>query len=404
MRETLLLRPDPGNENGWHWVQLDSTGRVRGGIHAGTLAEVAGMAGQLRLAVLVPGTESLLTSVQIPGRNRQRLVRAVPFALEDQLSDEIENLHFAVGDMLPDGRWQVAVISRAYMDRLEAMLGEAGLDVQLAIPEILLLPWRDAELSVLVEDELALVRTGPGTGYAADTDNLSTFLALQNTEAGVPPLNLFVREDISPPDIGSYAGEVRLETWSGDALTVFAQGLDERPFNLLQADYSRRGKWRQVWKPWRATAALLLLGILISALSMAVEYRRLAAESKHLQAQIEATFKRASPETRRVVNPRVQMQQLLDRLEQGGGGGSDFLVLLARAGSVIKDSPEAEIAAVSFRGGRLDLDLTIGNLQALDQLKQALATSGGLNVEIQSANTGSDQRVQSRLRIEGAGT
>jgi recombinational DNA repair protein RecT len=46
----------------------------------------------------------------------------------------------------------------------------------------------------------------------------------------------------------------------------------------------------------------------------------------------------------------------------------------------------------------------VSNLQLLDELKQALMKSGRLSVEIQSATTGQDQRVQSRLRIQGVGT
>jgi len=50
------------------------------------------------------------------------------------------------------------------------------------------------------------------------------------------------------------------------------------------------------------------------------------------------------------------------------------------------------------------MDLVVANLQLLDQLKHALMQSGRLEVEIQSATTGKDQRVQSRVRIEAKGT
>ena len=40
---------------------------------------------------------------------RQKLLRAVPYAMEEQLSDDIENLHFALGPDLYDGIYPVAV-------------------------------------------------------------------------------------------------------------------------------------------------------------------------------------------------------------------------------------------------------------------------------------------------------
>ncbi len=105
-----------------------------------------------------------------------------------------------------------------------------------------------------------------------------------------------------------------------------------------------------------------------------------------------------------MVNPRVQMQQQLDSLQKGGSGDSGFLVLLGRTGNVLKDVKDLEVGGISYRAGRLDIDLKIGNLQMLDQLKQSLTGSGNLQVEIQSATTGTDQRVQGRLRIQGVGT
>ena len=98
------------------------------------------------------------------------------------------------------------------------------------------------------------------------------------------------------------------------------------------------------------------------------------------------------------------MQQQLDSLQRSAGAGGGFLSLLSQAGFVLKGTQGVEIGGASFRAGRLDMDLTVANLQLLDQLKQALMQSGRLEVEIQSATTGKDQRVQSRLRIEAKGT
>ena len=98
------------------------------------------------------------------------------------------------------------------------------------------------------------------------------------------------------------------------------------------------------------------------------------------------------------------MQQRLDALQRRQGTGGGFLSLLGQSGSVLKGTQGVQVSGATFRAGRLDVDLTVSNLQLLDELKQALMKSGRLSVEIQSATTGQDQRVQSRLRIQGVGT
>jgi general secretion pathway protein L len=407
MRNTLLLRRDPDNPVAWRWLKLDQEGQPQGSIHAGTLTDAAGESAGQRVVVLVSGADALLTRVSIPGSSsRQKLLRAVPYALEEQVSEDVEDLHFAVGVAMEEGAWPVAVISRHVIQDLTEDALEAGLDIQQVIPEVLALPYRGNETSVLVENDVALVRTDQSAGFAVDSDNLGMLLAARMTdeEDSLPPLHLFVPEDSLQPDTGEYVGETRVEPFAGDPLYVFAQGLDGRAINLLQGDFSRSNDWVALLRPWRATAALLVAGIILSNVVMGIDYFRLKSESEQLRTQIEQTFKTAMPETRRIVNPRIQMQQQLDKLQRKSGTAGGFLSLLSQSGEVLKGMQGVQVDGASFRAGRLDVDLKVSNLQLLDQLKQELMKSGRLTVEIQSATTGADQRVQSRLRIAGVGT
>jgi general secretion pathway protein L len=402
MRETLLLRADSVAGDHWSWLRLGEDGQPRGGRRAGALAEAAAEAAGLRVVVVVAGEECLLTVAQVPGRSRQKLLRAVPYALEEQLSDEVENLHFALGDALPEGGWPVAVISRRHMDELTAAFAGAALDVQQLVPEQLAIPRAEDEISALVSDGMTLVRSSACGGYAVDTENLGTLLALQAGESP-PRLHLFIREGLSPPETDDYGAETVIDTWAGNPLDLLASGLQERSINLLQGDYSRTGSWAQLWKPMRATVALLLAALLVNFVVTGVEYFRLGKESGRLHAEIEQIFRKALPDAKRVVDPRAQMQQQLEKLQHTAGADNSFLALLGKAGPVLHETQGVEIASISFRAGRLDVDLKIGNLQQLDQLKQSLVAAGGLDVEIQSAAAGKDNRVQGRLRIQGKG-
>jgi general secretion pathway protein L len=405
MRNTLLLRPDSIDEDVWRWLRLGDDGMPQGGIHAGSLVNAAGESAGLRVTVLVPATECLLSQVKVPGRNRQKLLRAIPFALEEQLSDEVENLHFAVGKAMVDDAWPVVVISRHYMQALMDTIAGAGLDVQQVISELQAIPVAEDEITVLLDGEIAMVRSGPFSGYVADSENLGLLLAAEprDEEAPLPVLRLLLREHSQLPDTEAVAAETQVQQFAGDPLIIFARGLDASAVNLLQGAFSRSGEWLRVVRPWRSTAALLLAGLLVSAVVTGIDYFRLSHESDQLRAEIEDTFRKAIPDVERIVNPRVQMEQQLEQVQRGLGAGGGFLGLLARSGTVFKDVQGLEVQGVTFRGGRLDVDLTVLNLQLLDELKQKLSQGGKLAVDIQSATTGADQRVQSRLRIQGKG-
>ncbi len=102
-----------------------------------------------------------------------------------------------------------------------------------------------------------------------------------------------------------------------------------------------------------------------------------------------------------MVAPRQQMQQHLEELRQGGGH-DPFSGLLATVGPVLDNTQGLKLEGLRYRDGQLEIDLTLGNLQSLDGLKQQLGAAGELQVDIASASARGD-RVESRLTIKGAG-
>jgi general secretion pathway protein L len=268
------------------------------------------------------------------------------------------------------------------------------------------IPTAENEITVLLDGEIALVRSGPISGYVADSENLGLLLAAEphDEDEPLPVLRLLLRDHSQLPNTDAYAADTQLQQFAGDPLVIFALGLDANAINLLQGTFSRTGEWQRMLRPWRATAALLLAGLLVSTVVMGVDYFRLGRESDRLRAEIEDTFRKALPGVTRIVNPQAQLQQQLDKVQKGLGAGGSFLGLLARSGTVFKDVQGMEVQGVTFRAGRLDVDLAVSNLQLLDELKQKLSQGNKLSVDIQSATTAADQRVQSRLRIQGAGS
>ena len=403
MRNNLLLRFSQDADGTCEWVLMGVDGQAAGTVQSGTLQEAAVAASGLGVSVLAPASDCLLTTVSVPGSNRQKLVRAVPYALEEQLTVDVEDLHFALGPELGDGSHAVLVIA---IERLESILEscrEAGLDVDRVIPEQLAVPCPPSGTSVVIDRDMALVRTGDYAGLAIDTDNLGLILPNrpEPEEEGVTGELRVYRLAGSPlPEFGPAADTAVVEEYHGSPMGLLAAGAGSPTIDLLQGPYSRSQEWGKLWRPWRATAALLLAAFIVSHVIMAIDYYRLSQEQDALTSRIEEIYRETFPAAKRVVNPQVQMQQQLDQLLRRQGGGSGFMTLLARAGDVLRSNKSIEISGASFRAGRLDVDLTANSVQVLDELKQTLSGKG-LNVEIQSATTDASQRVKSRLRIQG---
>jgi general secretion pathway protein L len=351
--------------------------------------------------VLVPGAEVTLAEARVPGRNRQRLLRAIPYALEEQLATDVEELHFALGPVGEGDQYPVAVVERSNMDAWAVLLRENGIQAEQLIPETLALP-SDAGWSLMVDGETVLVRSGDYGGFAVDIDNLPVLFSLFQAKQQAPETARVFGStvlDLETVDVEFVDERVQ-------PLEVLARGWAQAPgINLLQGAYSRREEWGRLLRPWKASAALLLAGFILVGVSTGLNYFHLSQQREQLSAEIEAVYRKAFPQARRIVNPRAQMEQKLNQFRrQAGRANTDFLAMFVETAGVVRVTEGIKVRGASYRNGRLDLDLQADNLQILDGLKQSLVSSGLLSAEIQSASTEADQKVKSRMRVQVKGS
>jgi general secretion pathway protein L len=401
MAETLLVRLSATPGGFRDWVLVDEQGVARSPVQTG-VPDAGVIAGTPRAAVLVPGDEVFLSDARLPGRNRQRVLRGAGYALEEQLASDVDTMHFAVGPAGEGERYPVAAVAREAMDRWGAWLREAGISAYQWIPETLAVPTTEDGWSLLVDGDSVLARTGPWSGFVVGLDEFDALYSLWVAREEAPQrAQIFGSTVLDLDDVATDLIDERRQP-----LEILARGWSRGPvLNLLQGSYSRSEEWGRLLRPWKATAALLLAGLLVSGVATAVDYARLSAQQERLSADIEAVYRKAFPQSKRVVDPRAQMEQQLKTLQRlSGGGHTDFLFMLSETASVLRATAGIDIQGASYRNGRLDLELLVDNLQILDKLKQSLAASGHMEAEIQSATTEAGQKVKSRIRVQGTGT
>jgi general secretion pathway protein L len=404
--ETLLIRFFPGapeqSDRLIEWQILDSNLVPVAQAASGTLDEATELAPHRKVICLVPGEEILLLNVNIATRSRQQLIKAIPFTLEEDLADDIETLHFAPGARQADGKHPVAIVSRALMDALCSDLSAANILPAAIIPEPLSLPLPPSGWSLLVEDTRVVLRHAEYKGLALEKDNLNEWLNRVFSELDVKPeLIRIYRCDTNPEKPLVFELPVEQQEYYETPLKVLSTGLDEKhSINLLQGDYKTDTGIGKLLRPWRFAAVLLGIWLGLQLSSASVEFWRMLHEHDALQARIEKLFRDTFPEVKRIVNPRVQMEQRLKALlgAQQDTGNTGFLALLNASGQAIKTFQGIRIDTFNYRQGKLVISLQANDFQSLEKVKQRLQKDGFI-VDIESADT-SGKRVEARLRIE----
>jgi general secretion pathway protein L len=395
----------PGEDDRVHWLD------VRGQLHADSrLVEVAAQAVGTRVVVLVPAKDVVLLEAEVPTRNRHELSKAVPYAVEDQLSAEVESLHFATGARA-GSRVAVAAVAKDRMGEWQEALTQAGIEPNAMIPASLALPLEEGDWSLLIGDGAATLRTGPQSASSLPPGKLDLLLGLSLESAGTdrpPRLRCFNVSAEPEPEavLQRICREAEIEavvSRPGDLLELCPEGLDEGvAINLMQGDFARRDRFARYWRPWRGAAALLLALLVLASVEASYDYVQLRREDAGLRERVERIYREVFPETRNIVDPRLQMEQQLKALE-GDEGQDDFLRLLSVVGPVLRKAPSLDIKSMSYRQSSLDFELWIRDFQSLDDLKEQLENLAGLEISVTAANAELG-RVRGQLRIQWSGS
>ncbi len=386
------------------WIRLQD-GRATGGIKQGDLAQAAEDIGGDPLTVYVPALDVLLTRVKLPGGRRSQLLTALPYALEDNLVDNVEALHCALGPRLETGDYVAAVVAEEKMQQWQSAMQQAGLRPQVLLPDTMLLPWTPGSWSLHCQQSNVWVRTGMAEGFVCTAGSLPFLLQQAATEQSPRNLTLYGCADLEQEVLAAALGDVTIDvvaqqkTTPEPGLTLVVQhGITPSGLNLLQGNFAPHSRLKQQLRPWYPAAALAGVWLILMLAGDISEYLTLKRQSEQLQQQIVEVFRKTFPQIKRVVNPQAQMRHHLNQLRGNSEGEGSFTTLLAQIAPAAAKMKNVHIKNLRYHQGQMELLLELPDLQSLETLKRRMSEATTWRVELKSANA-SDNKVQGRIQI-----
>ena len=167
-----------------HWVVKDE-GKAPGPVFHGDLKTAANHAYGCKVLVLVSGVEVVLTQVEMPAMNRQRMIKAIPYTLEEQLASDVDDLHFAVGERQEDGFVNCAIIERKIIEMWLENLKHVGIEPDVLTTEVFGVPHTESEWTLLIKNAgkmtnaKAIMRQNLQAGMALDVPNIVPLMRAQ---------------------------------------------------------------------------------------------------------------------------------------------------------------------------------------------------------------------------------
>lgn len=380
------------------WTVFDAQSQVVNHATATTLDSLPPLTNQ-QVIVLLPNTELLLTTLEIPAMPAHRLQQAVPYALEEQVAEDIEDLHFALGGRDAEKRLAVAVVARRDFDKYLKQLREHHLTATVILPEVFAVPLTEG-WSVLQLGQRVVVRSGKQAGFAVETENLATVLALSEL-----PIQITLW--------GKMTESVRLALMALN-IPIIEQQLSENTlvttsyqshfFNLLQGTYQPTRATMQWWRPWRLTVVLLVFFGVLQLADLVIFYQQLQQQTQQLNQQIEQIYRQTFPTAQKIVNPRVQMEQQLKELtaKTTHSPSANFLVMLNQLSPILTKATALTVKEIHFQNNKLELNLEATDVTTLEGLKRLLKAA---NVDATVITLSNDiKAVKAKLQMGGIST
>ncbi|MCF6217814.1 MAG: type II secretion system protein GspL [Gammaproteobacteria bacterium] len=403
MSDHFFLRLEPheldSEEPQATWYHAGQTGQ-------GRLAEAAEAAHGFHITVIVPGQLCTATQVSLPGVSRSRLAKATPFALEEQLVDDVDELHFSLGEAT-DGTVPVVVIKRVVLEQWLALLERYNMTPHKIIPDYFAIPCPPQGWHLWFDEPGVMLRYGRAAGLRMMLTTPLFILQRLYDEVGQKPEQLLVSGDYEAlqDELLEWCQQNEIELIQGESSpqllqTAAANVPNGEVINLLQGDYSHQEKMSRQWRPWWPAVAVLAMMALFQLISMTADHQRLTTLQAALDQEIKQLYLDTFPDAKRVVDPRAQMEARLKE-QSVGMQGDQFYPLLGGVTLLSDNKVKFELQRLRYHNGELNVDMHLQNLQVLDQIKQLFSDKPGLHAEVVSASARGN-KVEARLLIKGS--
>lgn len=353
------------------------------------------------VVLFVPTDDVLAVTCEVPGRNTNQIRRAVPYAVEEFVADDIDTMHVACAELRRGEPVHALIAARERVHEWLSDVSASGAAPGYMTADALALPSDDDSVVALIDGDRVLLRAGSQIA-SVDRPNLVTALGVLRGGLGEQASLHVVNGLLSDAEFrgsGFAADEVAHVGLEHSLLGYLASEFEAgEGINLLQGDFAVRRRPRGVWARWRPVAAAAGMWLAIGLGFLFAQGIWANHQAGKLRGQAEALYREIYQVERVVGNPADRMRRQLGQTPLAAPGFHDLMGRLGVGLGEIVGRHEVRRLQYSARRG-LDAELVVDDDAVLERLGTVLREQG-LNMEVlstDSAQTGG--RIGARVRV-----
>jgi len=266
--------------------------------------------------VIVMDSQLISThQVTLPKMSNAKAHKAIPFAIESQLLDDIDVLQCHPIKSTLANTWDVLVVAKETILKIENELQKAKCNPVTILPDFLLLPFTKGKVSHIENDGLTTFRSDLYQGGCLKTTLFNQLFG----EASLMKSSL------------SFDPQIKVN---------------------LQTNHASKGV-QGYFLAWRLPVAIALVAILLSLTQIWAQNNQLEAQLAQYKTNNTQQFRSLFPEVGRIVNIRAQSKQGLETaIENNAHYQNDLLSKLA-----LEVFPNSKANKITLKNQKLSVEI-----------------------------------------------
>lgn len=362
------------------------------------LACIADMADSRRVELVLSCNDIHFNKVNLPNKAQRHIRKAVPYIIEEQISEPIDSLFIAVGTRSSGDLIPVRGINKGYLDMILSTFKAAEVQLDSIRIDLDLVEECKDEYRLVLFDDLALVVDNLGNRWSCDVDDFSWLAQRQleeNSEDELPiaiPMEIVCQSKKEQVNFENQlpAGRFAPEFQVVESVEAYLFNSNEVALNLLQGEYEPKVENSPLKSMLQKVATIAAIVFVANLIYLGSQSITLKSEYQRLGKERAALWKQAFPGRKVPSSPDKVLRSFMKSIG-GGKGDSSFLLMLDSVSSKLTNLKQLYPTNISYNAQRneLRIDLVAKDLPILNQYRDALKQSG-FDVDMSSANQRGD--------------
>jgi general secretion pathway protein L len=339
----------------------------------------------------LPSDDVRSTLLSVSPDERKHLAKSLPFMMEEQVAEDVEELHF-VSSALDEEHLLVAFTRRDSMNTWVEQLASND-SLKIFAPEALCLPQEGDECCAVIDGDEVVLRWGNAHGARVDLSMLSMIL----DSMGETPSSLVIYGSDREQVVSQLSDEqAALVDWrQGDWGTVLLLTQSVPQVNLRQGSFAPPLPLAKWWGVWKTVAIAASVALSLQFFSDISQFQKLKGQNIELRSAIQDSYRKANPR-----GAVVDVEKQLDRQIAEFTGEEGVAAFTPRLVDVVTatTAENGRVTSINYTAGQLRLNLTAQDFASVEQIRQALERAG-LKATLETSSARGDE-VRARLRVE----